>query len=87
VHYSGGNERPGQLFGPRLWRVDASVFKNFSVTERATMQFRAEVFNLFNHPEFGQPSSTLGNPGAGSVTSLNNNSIPRQIQFALKFTF
>lgn len=82
-----GNERPGQLFGPRLWRVDASVFKNFSISERVTMQFRTEVFNLFNHPEFGQPSSTLGNPGAGSVVALNNNSIPRQIQFALKLSF
>jgi len=82
-----GNEHPNQLFGPRLTRTDFSVFKDFSLTERLKLQFRTEIFNLFNHAEFNTPASTLNRTGVGQITSLNNNSIPRQIQFAAKFTF
>jgi len=82
-----GNEHPNQLFGPRLTRTDFSIFKNFALTERLKLQFRTEIFNLFNHAEFNTPASTLNRTGVGQITSLNNNSIPRQIQFAAKFTF
>jgi hypothetical protein len=82
-----GNERPNQLFGPRLTRTDFSIFKDFAVTERVKMQFRTEIFNLFNHAEFNTPAATLNRTGVGQITSLSNNSIPRQIQFAFKFTF
>ncbi len=54
-----GNELSNQLFGPPQRRLDFSVFKDFSVTERIRIQFRTEVFNLFNTPNFGNPSTSI----------------------------
>jgi Carboxypeptidase regulatory-like domain/TonB dependent receptor/TonB-dependent Receptor Plug Domain len=38
-----------QFFGPGFWNLDANIFKNFRLTERFTVQFRAELYNIFNH--------------------------------------
>ena len=64
---------------------DAALFKNtkFGPGEALAVQFRAEFFNLFNHPQFGPPGTTLGNAQFGVVSSQVNN--PRLIQFGLKF--
>jgi hypothetical protein len=55
------------------------------------LQFRAEFFNLTNTPQFNNPSTTVGAPGAGSISSagapLSLQRTSRQIQFALKFYF
>jgi len=87
-----GNARRGILRGPAQYNVDFSIFKNFKITERTNLQFRAEAFNLFNTPEFGLPYAavdTTGSPGspglAGSITSTVH--APRQLQLALKLTF
>lgn len=56
-HY--GNSGNSILEGPGFKNIDASLFKNFSVTERLRVQFRAEFFNLFNTPQFGRPNSGL----------------------------
>jgi hypothetical protein len=66
---------------------DAALFKNtkFGPGEALAVQFRAEFFNLFNHPQFGPPGMTLGNAQFGVVSSQVNN--PRLIQFGLKFLF
>jgi hypothetical protein len=98
-----GNETGGQLFGPPQRRMDFSLFKEFTVTEKVRMQFRTEVFNLFNTPNFGTPSAVVqygsckpklvtctgqnNNFASGFVTSLNTNSNSRQLQFALKVLF
>lgn len=81
-----GNEHGGQLFGPRLQRVDFSFYKEFSVRERYRLQFRTEVFNLFNHPDFSNPTSTIslfsGNTtgaAAAGKTGLNTNSNPASV--------
>jgi hypothetical protein len=50
------------------------------------LQLRAEVFNVFNTPSFGNPNAALGTAGFGSVTTTGNN-IPRQMQFAAKVLF
>ena len=86
--------------GPRFDRVDFSVFKNFPIKETRTLQFRAEFFNIANHPTFNAPG--FGGNGvvaiSGSINYLNSNFgaigstrlapyDPRQIQFALKFLF
>jgi hypothetical protein len=80
--------------GPRQWYADMSLFKNFKVTERVGLQFRAEGFNVFNHTNFvlatsGQASLEtthnqfpLGNFGQAGGT-LN----PRNLQFGLKVSF
>lgn len=79
-----GNAGRGMLRGPRSTNVDLSIFKDFQL-ERTVLQFRAEFFNLFNHPIFGLPNMAVDVPGAGSITSTNGSS--RQIQFALKLSF
>jgi hypothetical protein len=53
-----GDGRFGALFGPNQKRLDFSLFKTFSVTERVSLQFRTEVFNLFNQTNYGQPSAS-----------------------------
>jgi hypothetical protein len=58
-----GTARKQDLFGPHQRDADFSIFKTFSVTEKLNMQFRAEVFNLFNTPNFANPS------GAGATLS------------------
>jgi hypothetical protein len=65
--------------------VDLSVFKNFSLPERTSLEFRAEAFNLTNTTVFGKPGSTVGTPTFGVVSSTANT--PRQLQFALKLKF
>jgi len=56
-HY--GNAGQGILDGPAFHNLDFSLFKNFAVTERAKLQFRAEFFNVTNTPNFGLPNSSL----------------------------
>lgn len=64
----------------RNW--DLSVFKQFLITERIITQFRAEAFNVFNTPRFGNPNLSVTSPSFGQVTSQANS--PRQIQFGVK---
>jgi hypothetical protein len=80
------------LSGPGFVNTDFSLIKRFPITERLGADFRAEFFNLFNHPQFGLPNSDLaagvGTPlssNLGTITYTVNN--PRLIQFALKLTF
>ncbi len=52
-------------------RWDFSVIKNFKVTEKATMQFRAECFNAWNHPNLSGPNTTPTNSNFGIITGQN----------------
>jgi hypothetical protein len=80
-----GNVGRNTLRQPALKGWDIGVFKEFPVTEGHRFQFRWEVFNLWNTPQFRAPVSQLGNASFGRITStwLDN----RQIQFALKYLF
>jgi hypothetical protein len=80
-----GDASRGTLRGPAQYNVDFSVFKDFAITESKLLQFRAEFFNLFNTPQFGDPNFSVDTAQAGSITSTVHSS--RQIQFALKFAF
>ncbi len=86
--------------GPGLAKFDFSAFKNIPVSERFSMQFRAEIFNILNHPTFNAPN--FGGNGVTAISNSNNfNSTAfgeigstrfapydaRQIQFALKFFY
>ncbi len=79
-----GNAGRGILYGPEAVNFDFSVFKNFIVAERMTVQFRTEFFNLFNHPNFDPPDAVMGAAGFGAISSAQPS---RQIQFALKLLF
>ena len=80
-----GNSGRNILFGPGRTNFDASLFKNFAITERVKLQFRTEFFNLFNHTQFDIPNNAVGSPNAGIITGIVGT--PRQIQFALRLTF
>ena len=56
-HY--GNSGTGILEGPGFKNVDFSLFKNFRITEKVKLQFRAEMYNLFNTPQFARPTTGL----------------------------
>ena len=89
-----GNSGTGIINGPGQFNFDISILKTTSIHEMHTLQFRAEFFNAFNHPQFsnpnfgqgaiyGLPNFTAGNFGQITSTSVN----PRVIQFALKYLF
>ena len=82
-----GNAGRNSLIGPGQNSLDASLRKEFSITETQRIEFRAEFFNALNHPNFAQPDNFIDDgPGvAGTITSV---AIPmRQIQFGLKYRF
>ncbi|HTV64011.1 MAG TPA: carboxypeptidase regulatory-like domain-containing protein [Bryocella sp.] len=86
--------------GPGTWQIDLSADKTFPLWEHGRLQFRSEFYNIFNHPQLGQPQSTF-NPsnttGFGSIiTTVNLNvspitpvgsGTPREMQFALRLDF
>ena len=65
--------------------LDFSLFKNFSITERLKLQFRAEAFNLTNTPVFGSPGTSVNGANFGVITGQSN--APRNLQLALKILF
>ncbi len=85
AQYAYGNAGRDILFGPGRTNLDASLFKDFHPTERLTAEFRAESFNILNHPQFGQPNASIGNGAVGTITSTVGN--PRQMQVALRLLF
>ena len=94
-----GNSGRNIMIGPGLTNVDFSIFKNNAIkriSENFNVQFRAEFFNILNHANFNVPDLGNGNndifdgtgavnPTAGLLTSTTTD--PREIQFALKFTW
>ena len=83
--YNWGNAGRNLLRGPREVNFDFTLEKRIPIVENKNLLFRAEFFNIFNHPEFAIPASTIGSAGVGTITSTAHPS--RQIQLALKFTF
>jgi Carboxypeptidase regulatory-like domain/TonB dependent receptor len=90
-----GNAGRNRLHGPGLKTVDFSAFKNIQLMERMKLQFRAEFFNILNHPNFAGPNFlndannsvafSGGNPVPGSAGVLGSTSTAsRQIQLGLK---
>ncbi|HUA19424.1 MAG TPA: carboxypeptidase regulatory-like domain-containing protein [Bryobacteraceae bacterium] len=85
-----GSVGRGVYTGPGLADLDASLFKNISLSERFRLQFRAEFFNALNHTNLGTPNAIVFSgssisPSAGLITSTATTS--RQIQFGLKLIF
>jgi outer membrane receptor protein involved in Fe transport len=85
--YTSGNVGLSLMHGPSQRRLDMSVFKDLSLgggTRR--LQLRAEMYNVTNTPSFWLPDFNFGSPGFGSISSTGN-SIPRQMQFGVKYLF
>ena len=85
--YAFGNEGRNVLTGPGRNNLDFTLHRSFRLPlgEATTLEFRAEAYNLLNHPQFGFPGDTIGNPAAGivSATAVPN----RQMQFGLRIAF
>jgi hypothetical protein len=83
-----GNCGVGILRGPAQQNLDLGIMRNFPITERSTLQFRTEFFNITNTPKFGQPNNDFAggfSPSFGLITSTTSNA--RIIRFALKYSF
>jgi carboxypeptidase family protein/TonB-dependent receptor-like protein len=96
-----GNVGRNTFSGPNEFLSDLSLLKNFKITEKVNGQFRVEAFNIFNHPVLGFNSSQ-GNhcidclvkdlngriiSDAGKITSIENGTSPRQLQFGARISF
>jgi len=83
-----GNAKRGSLRGPSFFQTDLSIFKNFRITETVKAEFRAEVFNLFNHVNLGLPVSEVDSANAGRISGLQfPNARMRQWQFGARIKF
>jgi hypothetical protein len=91
--YHFGNMGRNVVIGPGFTNVDFSLIKTTKITERVKAQFRTEFFDLFNHPNFGQPGRTaqVGSTSFGVITNtrfpIGDSGSARQIQFAVKLMF
>jgi hypothetical protein len=79
-----GSTPRNSVRGPGFARTDLSLFKNITVTGTHRLQFRAEVFNLFNQTRFAQPGNQIGTANFGRITSAEDGRI---IQLAVKYSF
>ena len=86
-----GNLGRNVIVGPSFNNADVSLIKNTTIGEDVRLQFRAEVFDVFNHANFGRPGNTVGSPLFGRITSTRfptgESGSSRQIQLAVKFGF
>lgn len=86
-----GNLGRNVIIGPGFNNVDFSVLKNIKLDEKVSLQFRAEVFDLLNHANFGQPGRVVGSATFGQIINTRfptgDSGSSRQLQFALKLMF
>jgi len=87
-----GNLGRNTFYGPGYAQEDVNLSKKFIFGEgKSALQFRAEVFNVFNHPNFDVPSATFNTSTFGQVLNTFGRTfgggVARQIQLALKFNF
>ncbi len=85
-----GDAPIGQLTGPDQFNFDIAILKRTGLrwlTEGSNLEFRTEMFNAFNHPQFADPSTVFNTPTFGIDTNGAQSTNPRIIQFALKLNF
>ena len=88
-----GNAGRNIIRGPGSFNIDASLIKNTKIGRVAT-EFRIEAFNVLNHPQFGNPNTTLGNAAVGTISAMLSSpscatcgTIERQVQLGVKVRF
>jgi hypothetical protein len=81
----GNMTRNSTINGPGYWNLDSSIFKKFRFTERFGGELRADVFNILNHPNWGNPNTNIASPTFGQVTGVVSGS--RLIRFGARVTF
>jgi hypothetical protein len=79
------------VIGPAFHNTDLSLIKNTTLTGSVRLQLRVDVFDLFNHPNFGPPGNIVGSPSFGRITrtrlATGEGGSSRQIQLAAKLLF
>src|SRR5262249_22322466 len=85
AQYTYGTSGRNILRADNLVQFDFTVTKQFRFTESKSLQFRAEFFNIFNHPTFTAPSTTIDTGSGGQIASTLNAS--RTVELALKLFF
>jgi hypothetical protein len=80
-----GNHRNNSIEGPGYWTIDMALTRLVTVADRKTVELRAEVFNLLNNFNWGNPASSFDSANFGRITSLSGS--PRIMQFGIKFGF
>lgn len=83
--YTYGNAGRNSLIGPGRTNLDMSLVKSLTLHDQFKAQFRFEAFNVFNHPQFGYPNSTIGGPTVGQITTIVGT--PRNLQASLRLEF
>jgi hypothetical protein len=82
-----GNVPKGYLRGPGFWNVDLALSRNITIAAQK-FEARVEMFNVFNHVNWGNPTAAalaLGATNAGAITTTNGDM--RIMQFAIKYNF
>lgn len=82
-----GSERRNQLYAPPYRHLDMSLFKDFTLFEKTTLQLRAEAFNVTNTSNFAAPNANIGASNFGTISTLAYAYQPRLVQFAAKLQF
>jgi len=80
-----GTAGRSEVIGPGIFNCDFSMLKEIRFGRRPYLEFRAEAFNVLNHPNWGEPNTTLSNVAFGRISSTRGDM--RQIQFGLKLIF
>ncbi|HWC76248.1 MAG TPA: hypothetical protein VG778_02240, partial [Blastocatellia bacterium] len=83
-----GDVGRNSLIGPGLQNIDFALLKTTKLSEKVSLQFRAEAFNLFNHPNRTRPGFIVENAGGfGFLDAGETDASPRRVRFALKLLF
>jgi hypothetical protein len=82
-----GNLHRNAIHVPGVANTNFSLFKNFPIKENVAFQLRGEAFNVFNHPNPGNPNTVFGGPSFGFITGSNTNFGARVLQLAGKINF
>ena len=99
--FTWGNAGRGLVRSPITWQTDVSLSKTARLTERYSLQFTAQAFNIFNHDQFADPQIDISSGNFGLINTTvnfnaNNDSFapdntgsgtPRQFEFALRLLF
>jgi hypothetical protein len=80
-----GNSAANVLIGPGAVNLDLTIARTFRLTERVSLDFRSEFFNLLNEAHFLFPNAVVNTPQAGLISETASSA--RQIQFGLKLVF
>jgi hypothetical protein len=79
-----GNAPRNSILEPGYQNLDSALARTFPLPKEASLQFRAEFFNILNHPNFDPPNATADSSAFGTIATAED---PREMQFALRITF